>query len=79
MRFLSLLILFLFSRLDAMSDVDQLVSEPSARNSYFLYGDAVKLLGEAIERNPHEKEAYKERAFSYFELNHMDLALEDYR
>lgn len=79
MRLFSVLILLLFARLQAMSDMDKLLSEASARNTYFLYEDAVKLLNEAIKLDPYEKEAYKERAFSYFELNRIDLALEDYK
>ena len=68
-----------FIQLHAMTEVEQLISEASAHNSYFLYEDAIKLLDEAIKQDPYEKEAYKERAFSYFELNRIDLALEDYR
>jgi len=51
-----------------------LISEGSAHNNFFLYEDAVKFLDEAIKRAPYEKEGYKERAFSHFELNRMDLA-----
>ena len=79
MQLISTLILLLFSQLHAMSDIDQLISEASSHNAYFLYEDAVKFLDEAIKLNPYEKEAYKERAFSYFELNRIDLALEDYK
>ena len=62
-----------------MSDVEKLISEGSGHNNFFLYEDAIKILDEAIKQAPYEKEAYKERAFSHFELNRMDLALEDYR
>lgn len=79
MRFFPFFILLLFSHLYGVSDVGQLISEASAHNTFFLYEDAVKFLEEAIRRDPFEKEAYKERAFSYFELNCMDLALEDYK
>ncbi|MDN3506607.1 MAG: tetratricopeptide repeat protein [Simkaniaceae bacterium] len=79
MRLLPILFLILFSPMYAVSEVDQLISEASAHNTYFLYKDAVQFLDEAIKLNPYEKEAYKERALSYFELNRIDLALEDYK
>lgn len=59
-------------------EVNNLITEASACNNYLLYEDAIKKLDEAIERAPTEKEAYKERAFSYFELDKINLALEDY-
>ncbi len=66
-----------FFRLNA-NEVSELISEGSACNNFFLYEDALKYLGEAIKIDPSEKEAYKERALSYFELDRIDLALEDY-
>lgn len=79
MRLFSVLVLFYFAKLFAAIEVSSLINEASAHNTYFLYEDAINLLDEAIKRNPYEREAYKERAFSYFELNRIDLALEDYK
>ena len=59
-------------------EVSELISEGSACNNFLLYEDALKYLEEAIKKDPFEKEAYKERALSYFELNRIDLALQDY-
>lgn len=78
MRFFLALICIFCHQLYALTDIEKLLSEASSRNAYFLYEDAVKLLDEAIQQDPQDKEAYKERAFSHFELNHLDLALKDY-
>ncbi len=78
MRLFSILIFFIFSRLYA-SDIEELISEGSAHNNFFLYEDAIPFLNEAIRREPSAKEAYKERALSYFELNKIDLAFKDYK
>lgn len=78
MRLFFVFVLVFFAQLHSMSDVERLMSEASAHNSFFLYEKAVQFLDEAIKIAPFEKEAYKERAFSYFELNRIDLALEDY-
>jgi len=43
-----------------------------------LYSDAIVALTEAIEKNPNQKEAFFERAVSYFELGDFDRSLEDY-
>ncbi len=66
-----------FHKLHA-DEVSELITEGSACNNHFLYEEAIKHLDEAIKRRPFEKEAYKERSFSYFELDKIDLALEDY-
>lgn len=79
MRFFSILVLFFSSQLFSMSDVEILISEGSGHNNYFLYDKAVEILNKAIKLDPHAREAYKERAFSYFELNQLGLALKDYR
>ncbi len=44
-----------------------------------LYDDAIKLLTKAIKYNPKNLDAYLERAYAYFELNKVDLALKDYK
>ncbi|MBM3191989.1 MAG: hypothetical protein FJZ63_04995, partial [Chlamydiae bacterium] len=43
-----------------------------------LYSDAIVALTEAIDKNPNQKEAFFERAVSYFELGDFDRSLEDY-
>lgn len=79
MRFFLIFLGLFFSQLQAMNDLDQLMSNASGYNSYFLYNDAIRCLDEVIRRNPYETEAYKEKAFSYFELDRLDLALKDYK
>lgn len=76
-------IIFVFAKtiltqLYARDTAHELIIEGSACNNYFLYEDAIKYLNEAIKIQSSEKEAYRERAFSYFELNKIDLALKDY-
>jgi len=78
LKLLTIIIFSLSSTLYSMSEVEHLLSEARAHNCYCLYEDAIKLLNEAILIDPYKKEAYKERAFSYFELNRIDLALADY-
>lgn len=63
---------------DILEKMRKMKIEGSACNNYFLYEDAIKYLNEAIKIQSSEKEAYRERAFSYFELNKIDLALKDY-
>lgn len=65
-------------KLHGRDTVHELILEGSACNNHFLYEDAIQYLSEAIKIRSTEKEAYKERAFSYFELNEIDLALKDY-
>ena len=48
------------------------------QSEYCLYSDAMIVLTSAIQKNPSQKEAYLERAVTYFELGKFDLALEDY-
>jgi hypothetical protein len=43
-----------------------------------LYDDAIISFTQVIEKNPKHKEAYFERAVSYFERGEFDLALKDY-
>jgi tetratricopeptide (TPR) repeat protein len=71
-------VFLLFSRLYSLTQVEIWISEGSGLNNFLLYEDALTFLNKAIEKDPFEKEAYKERALSYFELNKIDLALKDY-
>ncbi len=48
-------------------------------NDLFLYSDAIEALNEAIRIDPGKIDAYKERVHAYFELDKLDLAIEDYR
>lgn len=43
-----------------------------------LYTDAAFTLSDLISKYPENKDAYLERATAYFELDHIDLSLEDY-
>lgn len=71
-------IFLLSSNLYALNEVEQLISKGSGFNNFFLYEDALTFLNEAIRLDSCAEEAYKERALSYFELNRIELALEDY-
>lgn len=44
MRFCLTLLFLFFSQVQAMSEIDQLMSNASAYNSYFLHNDAVRCL-----------------------------------
>jgi tetratricopeptide (TPR) repeat protein len=48
------------------------------QNECCRYSDAIIDLTTAIQKNPSMKESYFERAVSYFELGHFDLAIQDY-
>jgi hypothetical protein len=48
-------------------------------NNCMLYSDAIEALTESIKSNLKNREAYIERAFSYFETNQIHLALKDYK
>lgn len=69
---------FIHSHLNALNHIETLISKGSGLNNFFLYEEALNYLNEAISLDPCSDEAYKERAFSYFELNRIDLALDDY-
>lgn len=43
-----------------------------------LYEASILSLGQAIEKNPKNKEAYFERAIAYFEQGHLEDAIEDF-
>ncbi|MDP1835643.1 MAG: hypothetical protein Q8K75_06895 [Chlamydiales bacterium] len=47
-------------------------------NDLFLFADAIKALDQAIAFNTKDSDAYLERAFAYFELGKIDLAIADY-
>jgi hypothetical protein len=49
-----------------------------AYNDANLYNHAIQILSETIQKNPHLKEAYFERAIAYFETGNFQLALSDY-
>lgn len=49
-----------------------------AYNDANLYNHAIKVLSEALQKNPELKEAYFERAVAYFETGNLQLALADY-
>lgn len=51
----------------------------TAYNDYLLHSLAVESLNEVIRLNPNEINAYIERAHAYFELNQLDLAIQDYQ
>lgn len=55
-----------------------LLRDGSVLNNLLLYQDAIKVLTKAIKLNPSNKEAYIERAMSYFETNQLSQALQDY-
>lgn len=67
-----------FSELFSLNKTEELISEGSGYNNFFLYEDAIKSLNKAIRLDPDAEEAYKERALSFFETNRIDLALNDY-
>lgn len=48
-------------------------------NDLMLHVKAVEFLNEAIRINPLEANAYVERAHAYFELDRIDLAVEDFK
>lgn len=50
-----------------------------AYNEAMLYENAIEELTMSIECNPDNLDAYIERAFAYFELQQIDLAVEDYK
>lgn len=77
MRILYFLIALVSLQLHAY-DIHDLIIEGSGCNNFFLYEDALKFLNEAIRRDPRVKEAYQERALTYFELDEIDLAFNDY-
>ncbi|MGA8164677.1 MAG: tetratricopeptide repeat protein [Waddliaceae bacterium] len=47
-------------------------------NEAFLYSEAIELLTKSIQLNPKNPQAYLTRAYTYFELNQIDQAIEDY-
>lgn len=47
-------------------------------NDLLLYKEAIKVLSQAIQLNPSNRDAYIERAMAYFETNQLPLALKDY-
>ncbi len=49
-----------------------------AYNDANQYNQAIRILTQAIEKDPTNKEAYFRRAQAYFEMGNIDLALEDY-
>lgn len=51
----------------------------TAYNDFMLHNLAIESLNEAIRVNPTEIDAYIERAYAYFELNQLDLAIQDYQ
>jgi tetratricopeptide (TPR) repeat protein len=48
-----------------------------AKNYLNEYAEALKNLSEAIELDPHSPNIYRHRAYSYFKLGNLDLALID--
>lgn len=57
---------------------DVLLEQGTLLNDVLLYNEAIKVLSEAILYNDLNKEAFIERAISYFETNQIELALRDY-
>jgi hypothetical protein len=47
-------------------------------NNLLLHKDAIRALTSSIQLNPSNRNAYIERAMSYFETNQLSLALKDY-
>lgn len=76
--FIVIFLVFVHANIQAMTEVEALIGKGSGCNNYLLYEEALEPLNKAIKLDPNAKEAYKERAFSYFELNRLDLALNDY-
>ncbi len=50
----------------------------SVLNRAHLYSQAIATLDAAISANPHQKEAYFERALSYFDTSNFEQSLSDY-
>lgn len=71
--------IFLFFLQIHAYDARELITQGSACNNFLLYEKALDYLDEAIRLNPSSKVAYEERAITHFELNRIDLALQDYR
>lgn len=57
---------------------DFFLIQGSLYNDYLLHGAAIKILTQAIQINPHNRNAYIERAMAYFETNQLELAFQDY-
>lgn len=57
---------------------DFYLAKGSLFNEYLLYREAINNLTESIKYNINNRDAYIERAMAYFELNQIDLALQDY-
>lgn len=57
---------------------EMLLQVGKAYNDTNQYNQAIKILSEAIQKNPKHKEAYFERAIAYFELGDFSKSLDDY-
>ncbi|MBS0621388.1 MAG: hypothetical protein JSR80_00295 [Verrucomicrobia bacterium] len=55
------------------------LAKGQACNEFLLYNAALESLTEAIRLNPRSEEAYIERAYAYFELGEIALALADHQ
>ncbi len=56
-----------------------LLEKGTVLNNCMLYKSAIEVLTEAIKLNPHNPNAYLERALAHFERGETKLALEDYK
>lgn len=54
------------------------LSKGTAENQIALYDAAILSLGQAIKRNPENREAYFERALAYFEQGNIDQSIADF-
>ncbi|MBS0621559.1 MAG: tetratricopeptide repeat protein [Verrucomicrobia bacterium] len=55
------------------------LAKGQAFNELLLYNAAIESLTQAIRLNPRSEEAYIERAYAYFELGEIELALKDHQ